>query len=325
MILGLSVVLLPGRAIAERERMSEGFHRVHRQDPERADEQLDQEAKLHFSRSPQLQVVAAFYQRLRDLNVAWWSPEFCRSEWPTLVRMQWLRGRPDLRQRITATVTGLRPAAARKRTLEAQAELIDAVVDAGDVSVAAYEEAFDTQAMVIYGTPQSFWAQFRERMPWEDDSTVHQEFAAWAIRQFLSDRSEFDGTTRQAILTPHDVRSAVDARLWQERIPLDVRSAVDAARLRQEKARPREPFSARHELGIVTPEIITAHIPLEELTLIFAAAERSMGLLAAPEAKESLATQTFPRPLGARWSSVVPRPASQSFDDVPSLRLSRVG
>jgi hypothetical protein len=299
---------------------------MHREDTERADDQLEQEAKLHFSRSPQLQLVAEICQRLRDLSLSWWSPEFCRAAWPTLVRMQWLRPRPDLRQRITANITGLRPAAARKRSLEAQAELIDAVVDAGDVPAAAYEAAFDTQAMVIYGTPQNFWAHFRDRMPWDEDSSVHQEFVAWSIRQLLADRSEFDGAPRRPILTPHDVRSAIEPRLWQERIPLDVRAAVDAARLRHEKSRPKEPFAARHELAIATPEIIAAHIPLAELTLVFAAAERAMGMLTPPQtSSERSDMELGERPPGARWSSVVPRPARQSYEEIPSLRLSRVG
>jgi hypothetical protein len=101
---------------------------------------------------------------------------------------------------------------------------------------------------------------------------------------------------------------------------------VDAARLRHEKSRPKEPFAARHELAIATPEIIAAHIPLAELTLVFAAAERAMGMLTPPQtSSERSDMELGERPPGARWSSVVPRPARQSYEEIPSLRLSRVG
>jgi hypothetical protein len=66
-------------------------------------------------------------------------------------------------------------------------------------------------------------------------------------------------------------------------MPLEIRVAVDDARLRHEKARPRDPFHARHELSICVPEQIVEHIPLAEIAPVFATAEKSMGLLPVEE------------------------------------------
>jgi hypothetical protein len=51
---------------------------------------------------------------------------------------------------------------------------------------------------------------------------------------------------------------------------------VDDARLKREKARPREPYCARQELLIVTPELIAQHIPLSDLVPVVQAAEQAM-------------------------------------------------
>ena len=85
----------------------------------------------------------------------------------------------------------------------------------------------------------------RERMPWNEESPVHQRLGAWLLRTLLADRSGIEGMPRKAILTPWEVRAAIDPMVWQTRIPADVRAAVDDARLRQEKSRSREPFTTR--------------------------------------------------------------------------------
>jgi hypothetical protein len=251
---------------------------THRDPQDVSDEQLAQEARAQLAKSPHLQFVAELLAKLRELGFAWFTPEHARAVWPTAARMRWLAQRADVRQRITTQLTGLPPNTARKKSLEFQVELIDAVVEDGDVDVRAFDVAFDPCDLAVYGPADELWAQFRDRMPWEDDSPAHQKLVAWAIRQLLSERSAFEGLTRKPILTAWDVRTSIDSRLWQSRMPLEVRVAVDDARLRHEKARPRDPFHARHDLAIAVPEQIVANIPLRELTLIFAAAERAMGI-----------------------------------------------
>lgn len=241
------------------------------------DDVLRAEARAHLARHPELQLVAELLGKLRSLRLPWWSPELLRATWPAKTRMRWFRQRPDVRQVVTTRLAGLPPNATRKRSLEFQADLIDAVIDDGDVRAETFEEAFDPADLALYGPASEFWAQFRDRMPWYDDSSGNQKLVAWLIRALLTDRSTADGVTRRPILTAWEVRSGIDATAWFTRLPLEVHLAIDEARLKHEKTRPREGFLARHELAIATPEILTANLPLTALTAIFAAAEKAMG------------------------------------------------
>jgi hypothetical protein len=250
---------------------------THAEVEERDDEVLRREAQAHLAQSPPLQVVAELIQKLRSLELSWWTPAVARDIWPATVRMRWLKQRPDLRQIITTKLTGLPPKAARRFWPDEQASLIDAVVDNGDVDVDALEAAFDPVEMVVYGPAGEFWRAFRERMPWEENTAVHQKLVAWLIRALVADRSSMDGIQRKPILSALDVRSAIHPAVWQARIPFDLRVEIDQARIKHEKTRPREPFNARSELAIATPERIAENIPLGDLSLIVERAEAAMG------------------------------------------------
>lgn len=265
--------------------MSDLLRPLHHHDAENlADDDLRRESRNHLSRNAHLQVIAELVARLRSLGLSWWTPTFAREAWPARARMRWFAQRPDLRQQITTSLTGLPVNTARRKSAEFQADLIDAAIDDGDVTVDRFEAAFDPSELACYGPAFEFWAQFRDRMPWEDDSPVHQKLVAWLLKTLLSDRSGTDGNMiRKPILTAWDVRSSIDARVWATRIPVEIRVAIDEARLRHERSRPREPFQARHELAIAVPEVITANIPLADLTQIITAAERAMGYEALSE------------------------------------------
>lgn len=241
------------------------------------DEGRRQEARTHLAASGPLQFVAELLGKLRAIRVPWWTPERTRDTWSALERMNWYVQRPDLRQKIVTNLTGLPARTARNKTPEYQADLLVSVMEAGDLSAARFEEAFDPRDLVVYGPAADFWHRFRERMPWEDASPVHQELVAWTLRALLSSGASFDGMSRNGIITPWDLRASIDAHVWQQYMPLEIRAAVDEARLRQEKARPRDLFATRNELGIATPERIAAHIPLVELIPVFATAERALG------------------------------------------------
>lgn len=241
-----------------------------------SDEMLRDEAQTKLAHSPALQVVCEMMGKLRVMTFDWWTPEFTRQRWSAHARMRWFRDRPDLRQEITASLTGLPATTARHKSPEFQADLMAAVMEAGDVSASRFEEVFDPRDLVVHGPVAEFWTSFRERMPWHDDGASHQAFIAWFLRALLAERTCAEEGTRRAILTPLDVRAAIDARVWQTYLPVDVRAAVDEARIRQERSRPRDPYLARHELAIAVPEHIAAHVPLTELTGVFTAAEQAM-------------------------------------------------
>lgn len=257
--------------------MNDALHALKHQDAaKKTDDALRDEARAHLARSPKLQIVAEVLGRLRALELPWWSASHLRGSFPCAMRMRWFADRVDLRQTITHQLTGLAPKAARALTPDAQAQLIDAVLDAGDIDCAAFEAAFDPRSEVVYGPVAALWKRFRESFPWDVQTKAHQELMGWLIQILIAEKSE-DGVTRKPILTPWDVRTAIDGRVWHSTIPVDVRIAIDEMRLLHEKTAPREPVHARHELELATPWVIASHVPLRELQRIFVTAEKALG------------------------------------------------
>lgn len=282
------------------------------QDADRKEpETLAKEARSHIANEPALQLMAELLTKLRAIDVPWWTPEKLRARWGAAERMRWYKDRWDLRQNITTELTGLAPKAARRKAPEFQAALIDSVLEEGDISVRAFEEAYEPMDLVIYGPASAFWHAFRESMPWEQDTPVHQELLAWLLKALLTDRSSFPGLGRVPILTPWEVRTAINGKVWHTRIPLDVRVAIDDARFRQEKEKGGVPFHAEHDITIAVPEIIAGNVPLRELIPVLIVAERAMGF-EAPKAAEvrSEAPAAAPEPAAAK-----PAPAAAAADE----------
>ncbi|MFO0761165.1 MAG: hypothetical protein U0359_32100 [Byssovorax sp.] len=288
-------------------------------DPDKkSDEALRSEARSHLGATPSLQLVAELYTKLRTLDLPWWKPEMLRERWPAIERMRWLKARPDLRQKVTSALTGLQPRAARKKAPDFQGALIDAVIDEGDVSARAFEESFDPTDLVVYGPVEAFWSGFIEKMPWKQDTAVHQELVAWLFDALLSDHSAIDGMRRKPILTAWEARTAIDGRVWHTRMPLEIRVAIDEARFRKERERPGEPFHAASDLSIAVAQTIASSIPLRDLLPVFVAAEKIMGFgkpAPAPEPKKSDAAPEVaaPKPPAATPASpAVSVPATSS-------------
>lgn len=274
-------------------------------DAPRSDEKLTQEAAAHLAKSPPLQLMTELLTRLRDVGFPWWTPEHLRDALPATDRMRWYAERPDLRQRITTDLTGLAPKAARNKTPDFQASLIDSVIDDGDISVEAFDSAFEPGDLSVYGPAADFWSLFRLRMPWDDDSTAHQDLIGWLLGALLADKSSLDGTSRTPILTPIAVRTAIDGRIWHTRIPLDVRVAIDNARFAHLAQKSTEPFGADRDLAIATPALIAASVPLTELSGVFDVAGAALGF----EAKEAPVDR---RPSFTPPASVPPRPLDRT-------------
>jgi len=286
----------------------------HPETPRADDTALGQAARSHVAGQPALQLIAELLHRLREARYAWWTPALLRETWGAGARMEWFTQRPDIRQRITSGLTGLRPKAARNKQPDYQAALVDSVIDEGDVTVDEFEYAFDAIELAAYAPAAEIWHRFRERMPWHEDSAAHQALVGWLIERLLADTSTVEGMTRTPILTAHAVRSAIPGTLWHARIPLEVRAAIDDLRLAREQASPAEPFRAADDLSLATPAIIAAHIPLRELLVVMDVAERAMGfpatrelpVVAAP-ARPAERVATEPRPADAKPETAVPR------------------
>lgn len=242
----------------------------------RTDDELTKEAESYYATTPALQLVAELMGELQSRRLPWWTHTTMRGLWGANDRMRWYERRPDLRQQITSSLTGLVAKAARNKTPEFQAELIDSAIDEGDITVDRFDTAYEHSDLVVYGPTAQFWTEFRNHAPWGDATAAHQDLMVTLFRLLLTDKSTVEGVTRKPILTVWELRSSIPSLLWQQHIPIEVRVAIDDARLRQEKA--RQSFLAVNELAIATPKIICASIPLAELNCVLDAAERAMGL-----------------------------------------------
>src|SRR5262245_58467201 len=107
----------------------------HPETPKAEDAALAQESRSHVAGSATLQLIAEVISKLRASRFSWWTPELLRGTWDATARMGWFGQRPDIRQRITCNLTGLKPKAARGKQPDYQAALIDSVIDDGDVTV----------------------------------------------------------------------------------------------------------------------------------------------------------------------------------------------
>jgi hypothetical protein len=261
------------------------------------DSALQEEAKAHVAKSAGAQLVAELLQKLRTGGFPWWTADQTREIWNAQTRLTWLKERADLRQKITSGLTGLAPKAARNKTPEFQASLVDSVIEDGDVSVRQFDEAFAVTDLATYGPVVEIWQKFRERFPWDQDTPPHQELFAWLLEALIATHSTLpalEGTTRKLILSTHAVRTTIPGKIWHTRIPLEVRVAIDDLRFQREKAKPNEPFHSLHDLSVATPTIIASNIPLRELARILDVAERSLGFPASPAAGRGGATMSNP-------------------------------
>lgn len=259
------------------------------------DATLRREAEAHFAKSPGVQIVGELLCKLRSRALPWWSPEELRVFWNATERMRWLRERPDLREQITASLTGLPPSAARKKTPEFQGGLLDSFLEDGDVTLRQFEDAFDPIDLAVYGPATAIWRKFRERFPWDQDTAPNQEIVAFLLRALLADKSTQRSASRRPVLSPWEVRTAIPSAAWHARIPLDIRIAVDEARLQREKS--GEPFGTAHELTIATPEVIAASVPLRELTCLLDLAQAAMGCDGGGAIGSTTATPTVVDPM----------------------------
>ncbi len=189
--------------------------------------------------------------------------------------MKWIEEETSLRGHITNLLTGLFPNAALGKGSQLQAELIDAAIDGGDTTVVAFENAFEPQVLAAHGVEARYWRAFRKQLPWESNGKAEQKLVAFIIEQLLGE-VKLGSYQRRPILTPLDVRRAIDARSWTRHLPEELRAKIDASRIEAEaKSRP---FGAAEELALVPPALLVQHVPLVDLRGILDRAEEVLGL-----------------------------------------------
>ncbi|MEO8877055.1 MAG: hypothetical protein ABI461_15795, partial [Polyangiaceae bacterium] len=295
--------------------MSDALTSLRHPDSAQADDALATEGRSHVANNPALQLIAELILKLRTSRFSWWTPESLRSTWDSKTRMGWFEQRPDIRQRITCSLTGLAPKASRNKQPDFQAALIDSVVDEGDVTADQLEGAFEPLELAAYAPVAEIWHKFRERMPWDQDTPPNQELIGWLLDQLLASSSSIEGMTRKPILTSHAVRTTIPGKIWHSKIPLEVRVAIDDLRFQRERAKPGEPFHAIHDLSVATPTIIAANVPLRELLRVLDVAEKAMGI----PSSRGLPTTTPPPKAEEVKAAEPPKEAAKPIPAAPGV------
>jgi len=239
-----------------------------------ADQHLAHTADRHLANNPEGQLVELLFTWIDEDKPTWLPLSAQRKLWPTEVRFEWLLARPDVRARIVSTLAGITDGAARRLDPDVQIALIDAVVDNEDVSLAQWAAAFSPHELAGHAPPGAVHPHIRERFPWEapPDDDSRNFLYAW-IEALLSS-GDGGPRSREPILTPLGVRSAIDPEAWQSSVPLDLRAAVDSARIAAEHL--GKPFDAAQELNLVTLQALVEHLPHRALHPVLEAAERSL-------------------------------------------------
>ncbi len=271
-----------------------------------SDDVLTARAQESLAKSRESQLLAALLSELATRNLSWWTPETMRVAFPTKARFEWFLNRPDIRQRLTHAMTGLAKRAAREADPGFQADLIDRVLESGDVKLDAYHGAFDIEEMAVHAPNHILWTAIRDAYPWEETSAEDKELMVWLIAELLKERKE--GGKTQSIMTPLYIRSAIDVRTWQDSMPLEIRVQVDGRRLRKELE--GKSFTCRDELAVVKVDRIVEHIPMAQLKGILDAVERVLPGLAPPEStEEPNQTEAAAKPPGNGLASSTDRSA----------------
>ncbi len=242
-------------------------------DPDSTDNARAAEAETFLSEHPELQYVSTCIDLLRKANVDWFTSGQLRDAFPANVRMKWFVDRPDIRQRITTELTGLKAGAARKRSTERQAMDIDDAIGV-DCTVQEFDAAFQPDELAVYGDAGAIFKLLLERFPWETNDPLLRELVAMLLDALLEPRGD-----KPQIMSHLQMRSALPEEHVQERIPLRVRVAVNRARLEHEAEHPSKPFTAEMELAIMTPVTIAAHLDLLEVYHVFKRAGELMAFI----------------------------------------------
>jgi hypothetical protein len=196
--------------------------------------------------------------------------------------MRWFAERPDLRQEITTALTGLVFNTARRKSPSFQAELIDSVIEDSDIGAEHFEGAFDPRDIVVYAPVDELWREIVARIPWCDEAAADATLVEAILDALTAEKSALFGASRAPLLSAWDVRSAIDTRAWHAHIPLAVRATIDDARLRHERERPREPFTAKDELKFATAKVLAASLALRDVKPVLDVAGSAMGFDLAP-------------------------------------------
>jgi hypothetical protein len=243
----------------------------------KSDETLDKEAAACLEGDKARQFGVTLLETAFAPNFPWLTFDMQRESYPAIERFKSIEQRTDIRQTVVTELTGMLKNMARKRGLDAQAELVDAAISCEDKTVMHFVQAFPAKVVAVYGPLPRIFADYMKHFPWERNDKELIPVKVTLLDALVQDRGELG-----QVMTHLRMRMLVDERDWQTLIPVEKRMEVAKARNAHELEYPDKPFTARDEMKIVTPRIIAENIPLERLKPIFLEAEKLLGFAPPP-------------------------------------------
>lgn len=245
---------------------------IHNNHVGKSEDTLSKEAARFVAQAPQTRFMARLMEQLRADGYNWWSAENRYKAYPIDWRMTDLKQRSIIRAAITSAFTGMPESATRDMQPDEQAWLMDKMIKSGGKTLFELEQCFPPELMAAYFDLNQIWFDFKRSFPWDDTTQAPKKLATKCLEWFLE----------EAVITPLQLREAINDKVWQVRISIDAHADVAKARREIERynfEHPNDPprlFNARDELAIITPEIICRSFTLKHLQPIFDLAESKM-------------------------------------------------
>ncbi len=247
------------------------------------DDTLSKEAAQFIVGHPPLQILAGLITILREKYPSWYTPETMFRFSPVAERMCALESRPDIRQRLLVELTNAKPKTARKTPLEMQGGQVLIAIDAEDVSIKQYELAHEPMELALYLDAGALWRFIMNSLPWEANEEADKEIVALLISSLIDpSRIKTEWSPSGAILTPWDLMHGIDARVWNQHLPLDLRVKVHEAWVEATRDGSETVFAPKQVFEIVPPDVFMLHFKLTDLRKILELAEKRMGFEAPP-------------------------------------------
>lgn len=258
-----------------------------------SDDILSKEAGQFVIDHPPLQVLTELISILRAEKPRWYTPETMLGFSPVAERMLALESRPDIRKRLLVELTSAKPKTALRTPLEMQGRQLMIAIEAEDVSVAEYELAHEPVELALYLDAGALWRFILNALPWEANEEADKNIVALLVSSLISQsRKKTTWSPSGAILTAWDLMHGIDARVWNQHLPLDLRVKIHQAWVEATRDGSETIFAPKQAFEIVPPEVFMQHFKLLDLRKILELAEKRMGFEAPPPPVEEPAPAT---------------------------------
>lgn len=239
-----------------------------------------QEDKDTYTSTPTLRVLVELMADLRERKLPGWAySDFCAFFPPEKV-CQWFTRRPELRQELVTSMTGLKPELTAALASLVQAQLVGlALRIGGDEAAKDYVDTIDLSRLVVHGPAHEIWNTVAEVLKGQQENpAVRSVLGAFICACMKVHVQQQDGSDGDAIFTALDVLEAVQD-VWDEYLPLHVRKDVTVHRRAHERNPNKGRWTAAMEFEVVTWEVIEGCFPACVLLQVAQSAARKAGFV----------------------------------------------